>query len=275
MERRELRHREESWILYRMITSIRKDLPKIGTRKLYYMLKEPLKDQGISIGRDKLFDFMKEWDLQIKKRKRFAITTYSNHWLRKYPNLIHNKHIYRSNQVWVSDITYIRMKSGFAYLSLITDAYSRKIIGYHLCADLSKTGPLKALSQAINQKGRLGVIHHSDRGIQYCSKKYIDKLNESLIKISMSEKGSPYQNAIAERINGILKHELGCNMVFESRNRAAEHIDTAINKYNGIRPHMSCAYLTPNQSHITERKLTRKWKTYYKKNVTQYQDYDS
>lgn len=172
MERRELRQREESWILYQMITSIRKDLPKIGTRKLYHMLKEPLKDQGISIGRDKLFDFMKEWDLQIKKRKRFTITTYSNHWLRKYPNLIKNKHIYRSNQVWVSDITYIRMMSGFAYLSLITDAYSRKIIGHYLCADLSKTGPLKALSQAIMQKGRLGVIHHSDRGIQYCSKEY-------------------------------------------------------------------------------------------------------
>lgn len=275
MERRELRQREESWILYQMITSIRKDLPKIGTRKLYHMLKESLKDQGISIGRDKLFDFMKEWDLQIKKRKRFTITTYSNHWLRKYPNLIKNKHIYRSNQVWVSDITYIRMMSGFAYLSLITDAYSRKIIGHYLCTDLSKTGPLKALSQAIMQKGRLGVIHHSDRGIQYCSKEYIDKLNKSMIKISMSEKGSPYQNAIAERINGILKHELGCNMIFESRNRADMHIDTAIKKYNGIRPHMSCTYLTPNQSHTTERKLIRKWKTYYKKKVTQYQDYDS
>lgn len=275
MERRELRQREESWILFRLITSIRSDLPKIGTRKLYFMLKEPLKDHGINMGRDKLFDFMKEWGLLIKKRKRYAVTTYSNHWLRKYPNLIKSKHIYRSNQVWVSDITYIKIKSGFAYLSLVTDAYSRKIIGHDLCGDLSKTGPLKALCQAIEQKGKLRVIHHSDRGIQYCSKEYINKLNGLQIGISMSDKGSPYQNAIAERVNGILKHELGRDRVFKNTIKATKHIGHAIKKYNGIRPHMSCSFLTPNQSHTTERKLLRQWKTYYKKNVTQYQDYDS
>ena len=191
----------------------------------------------------------------------------SHHWLRKYPNLIARKQIYKSNQVWVSDITYIQIKESFAYLSLLTDAYSRKILGHYLSDNLSREGPIEALKMAIKQKGKSFVTHHSDRGIQYCCKDYVELLNDSFIKISMTEKGSPYENAIAERVNGILKYEFACNQTFTSFNEAKNFIDNAIKTYNGIRPHMSCNYLTPNIAHKTKEIVTRKWKSYYKENV--------
>lgn len=246
---------------------IRKDLPKIGTRKLYHMLKEQLAEYDITIGRDKLFDLLREWGMLIKKRRRAILTTHSHHWLRKYPNLIAQKQIYKSNQVWVSDITYIQIKGNFAYLSLLTDAYSRKILGHYLSENLSREGPIKALKIAISQKGKSYVTHHSDRGIQYCCKDYVDILNDSFIKISMTENGSPYENAIAERVNGILKHEFACNQTFGSFTVAKNFIARAIKNYNGIRPHMSCSYLTPNIAHETEETVTRKWKSYYKEKV--------
>lgn len=253
-----------------MVVMIRKELPRVGTRKLYHMLNEQLDGYDIRLGRDKLFDLLREWGMLIKKRRKATLTTHSHHWLRKYPNLIANKQIYKSNQVWVSDITYIQIKEGFAYLSLITDAYSRKIVGHYLNADLSRKGPVKALKVAIKQKGKSYVTHHSDRGIQYCCKDYVDILNENFIKISMTENGSPYENAIAERVNGILKHEFACNQNFKSFAVAKMFINKAIRNYNGIRPHMSCGYLTPNIAHETEEIITQKWKNYYKENVQQY-----
>ena len=153
------------------------------------------------------------------------------------------------NQIWVSDITYIHLNNDFLYLSLVTDAYSKKIIGYSLFPTLETKGPLKALKMAIGQKGKSHTTHHSDRGIQYCSKEYVNTLNDNFIRISMTDKGDPYQNAIAERVNGILKGELGCDKVFNSVNQAYEHISNAIEKYNCLRPHMSCKLLTPNQKH--------------------------
>jgi transposase InsO family protein len=258
---------EEYFIIYHMVEMIRKDLPKIGTRKLYHMLKEQLAEYDITIGRDKLFDLLREWGMLIKKRRRAILTTHSHHWLRKYPNLIAQKQIYKSNQVWVSDITYIQIKGNFAYLSLLTDAYSRKILGHYLSENLSREGPIKALKIAISQKGKSYVTHHSDRGIQYCCKDYVDILNDSFIKISMTENGSPYENAIAERVNGILKHEFACNQTFGSFTVAKNFIARAIKNYNGIRPHMSCSYLTPNIAHETEETVTRKWKSYYKEKV--------
>lgn len=218
---------------------------------------------------------MRECGLLVKKRKRVKMTTFSNHWLRKHPNLIKNKSIYRPNQVWVSDITYIQTREDYLYLSLVTDAYSRKIIGHWLSESLDKKGPIKALKQALSQKGKLGVTHHSDRGIQYCSNEYVALLKDKFIKISMSDKGSPYQNAIAERVNGILKHEMGCNQMFDSLAPARQFVNQAIEKYNSIRPHLSCDYLTPNQAHVKELVLKQHWKNYYRKNVKQYQDYES
>lgn len=253
-----------------MVNMIREDLPKVGVRKLHYILNEQLVKYDIKIGRDKLFDLLREWGMLIKKRRKSKTTTYSNHWLRKYPNLIVNKQIYKSNQVWVSDITYIHVKDSFAYLSLLTDAYSRKVLGYCLNETLARDGPIKALKMAIEQKGKSHVTHHSDRGIQYCSKDYVQLLNQNFIRISMTDKGNPYENAIAERVNGILKHEFSCNKVFSSFTDAKVFIEKSITNYNGIRPHMSCGYLTPNEAHVTEMKIKKKWKNYYQEKVKQY-----
>lgn len=162
------------------------------------------------------------------------------------------------NQVWVSDITYIHLNNEFLYLSLITDAYSKKVIGYSLYPSLEARGTIKALNLALKQKGKSHTTHHSDRGIQYCSYEYIKLLKDNFIRVSMSDKGDPYQNAIAERVNGILKHELDCGQVFKTQKQASKHIIEAIDKYNCLRPHMSCNYLTPAQKH--NKNEHDKWK---------------
>lgn len=258
---------EEYFAVYGLIMTIRADMPKLGVRKVYYILQNHVMKENLSIGRDKLYELMREWGLLVKTKRKGKQTTYSNHWLKKYPNLIADKRIYRPNQVWVSDITYIHIGNEYAYLSLITDAYSKKIVGYYLHDTLNREGPIKSLKMALKQKGKLGVTHHSDRGIQYCSHDYVSILEDNFIKISMTDKGSPYQNAVAERVNGILKHEFGCKQIFDGIEVAKSHITKAIEKYNGIRPHLSCGYLTPNKAHATEEELKHVWKNYYKENV--------
>lgn len=196
-------------IILQLVTQIRSSLPRIGTRKLYYLLKPQLQEHHIDVGRDYLFELLAINKLLIRTRKRKIVTTQSNHWMRKYSNLIKQLQINSSGQLWVSDITYIRLINGFAYLSLITDAYSRKIVGYNLRKDLSGEGCLIALQMALSTRTRplQPLIHHSDRGTQYCSKSYVEKLKENNIAISMTEAGDPYENALAERVNGILKSE--------------------------------------------------------------------
>jgi transposase InsO family protein len=165
-------------------------------------------------------------------------------------------------QLWVSDITYLRTQSGFIYLFLVTDAYSKKIVGYHLSQDLKVKGCLIALSKAIKCRQHLErmLVHHSDRGIQYCCDQYVDLLQQNNIQISMTQSGSPYDNAIAERINGILKTELGLNKTFKNYREAIEPLAKSINAYNNLRPHMSCDYLTPAQAHGRKGKLKKRWK---------------
>jgi putative transposase len=162
------------------------------------------------IGRDAMFDLLSEHGLLITKRKRRGfITTLSKHRFKKYPNIIRDFIPVAPNQLWVSDITYIHLANGFAYLSLITDAYSRKIVGFFLSRDLSAQGPLNALKMALaGNPNRNGLIHHSDRGVQYCCDAYVKLLLVRKIKISMTQNGDPLENAIAERVNGILKQEL-------------------------------------------------------------------
>ena len=239
-------------------------MPRIGTRKLHFMLTETLQRHNISMGRNRLFDLLAAYGLLVRRRKRRRInTTDSNHPFRRYPNLIRELHVLRPNQLWVSDITYLSLTEGFCYLSLVTDAYSRKIVGYCLYPTLKKEGPLNALRMAqdsLSGKPKAAMIHHSDRGLQYCCADYISLLTSKDICISMTEKGDPYENAIAERVNGILKSEFALDRDFNSIRQAMVEVEHAINTYNQLRPHSSCNYLTPDQAHQKEGLLTTKWK---------------
>jgi putative transposase len=244
------------------VHQIRQQMPRIGTRKLQYLLTDTLQRHGISIGRNKLFDLLADHGMLVRRRKRKRIsTTNSNHPFRKYPNLVRELQVQRPGHLWVSDITYISLADSFCYLSLVTDAYSRKIVGYCLHPTLKKEGPLQALKMAVADKVyRQPLIHHSDRGLQYCCGEYITLLERSAISISMTEKGDPYENAIAERVNGILKSEFALDTDFESFNAAKEAVDKAITTYNDYRPHSSCNYLTPSQAHLRQGVLPARWK---------------
>lgn len=246
---------------------IRQDQPTIGGRKLHYLLKQEF-SKGELPGRDALFDLLRENGLLVRRRKRkVPITTNSWHHFHKYPNLYKGKIPDGPNKVWVADITYIRMENGeFLYLSLLTDVYSHKIVGWYLSESLDTKGPLMALEQAlVNLPDNHQLIHHSDRGVQYCSYAYTDLLKSRKIGISMTQSGDPRENAIAERVNGILKSEWIDREQICSLEQARERIDSIVVVYNSKRPHMSINMLTPDQAHKQEGTLKRKWKAYYKK----------
>jgi putative transposase len=252
-------------IIIKSVLEIRKDMPRIGTRKLHFMLTATLLPHAIDIGRDSLFDLLEEYGLLVRKRKRKKnITTDSNHPFRKYPNMIKELIIIAPNQLWVSDITYIALLNNYSYLSLVTDAYSRKIVGFCLHPTLEKEGPLNALEMALlSWKKHTGtmLIHHSDRGLQYCSGAYTAKLADSGASISMTERGDPYENALAERINGVLKSEFLLSKTFRNMQEASEAVSRSIGIYNSQRPHGSCDYLTPDQAHLKKGLLPKKWKS--------------
>jgi transposase InsO family protein len=257
-------------IMLEMVRDKRKLMSRIGARKLLEMITPGLHRQGLDMGRDAFFDLLRDHGLLIRKRRRKVITTYSRHWLKKYPNLIKEMVIDRPNQVWVSDITYIETDQGFMYLFLITDAYSRKILGYYLSDDLKTTGAIKALEMAFaNSLYPLdGLIHHSDRGIQYCSGDYVELLQNKQVQISMTAKGDPLENAIAERVNGILKDEWIHHIHYTTKAQSRLHLDEIIPIYNNIRPHSSCDMLTPEKSYLTSGGLRKRWKTYPRKKST-------
>lgn len=239
-------------------------MPRIGTRKLHYMLTDTLQKHNISIGRNSLFDLLAEYGLLVRRRKRKRTnTTNSNHPFRKYPNLIRGMEVLRPNSLWVSDITYISLREGFCYLSLVTDAYSRKIVGYCLYPTLKKEGSLYALQMGLRSladKPDTALIHHSDRGLQYCCSAYTSLLESKKMGISMTEKGDPYENAIAERVNGILKDEFALDSDFDTFEQAQNAVDRAVTIYNEQRPHGSCDNLTPEQAHQKQGLLKSKWK---------------
>jgi len=249
-------------IIIKLVEAIRADMPKIGGRKLYFMLRETMLAHDIDIGRDRFFDVLSAFGYLVRRRKRRKpITTDSNHPFYKYPNLIKNMEVLYPNHVWVSDITYIALVHKFAYLSLITDVYSRKIIGYCLFPTLAAQGSINALNMALSyRKQKAPLIHHSDRGLQYCCRDYTRTLENSGIGISMTENGDPYENAVAERLNGILKTEFDLYKAFRNFEAASECVDKAIAIYNEQRPHLSCDYLTPNQAYQSSGKLKNKWK---------------
>lgn len=238
---------------------------RIGGRKLFFMMQRFMAQHSINIGRDSFFDTLRDSGLLIRIRKRKAITTNSNHWFRRYPNLIKGFIAIAPNQLWVCDITYICVGKGFAYLSLITDAYSRKIVGFYLSIDLSASGTIKALLMALKAKSDTkNLIHHSDRGVQYCCNDYVQLLNKNGIKISMTENGDPLENAMAERVNGILKSEL-LEDVFATFDMAQQAVALAVSVYNHHRPHSCISNYTPQEAHqLKDVELKRLWKNYYK-----------
>lgn len=237
----------------------------MGTRKIYYLIKPDIDQANIKMGRDALFELMAASNLQVTKRKRRHITTNSKHPYKRYPNLIRAIEPDRPNQIWVSDITYIKTENELLYLFLITDAYSRKILGYRLAKTLDSVHAVNSLQDAIRNTCNpvAGLIHHSDRGIQYCSREYIRVLNENCIKISMTEKGDPLENPVAERTNGILKDEY----LSQYQRLTNTQLEEAVRKYNFKRPHLSCDMLTPDLAHQSTGQLKRRWKNYYKKPV--------
>lgn len=224
-------------------------MPRLGTRKVYYLLKESLRANRIKLGRDALFDFLRSERLLIRPRRSYTKTTWSKHWLRKHPNLLNTVKAYRAEQVWVSDITHIATRTGNTYLSLITDAFSRKIVGHYLSDDLRTEGVAQALRLAIKRrKTDLPLIHHSDRGIQYCSQEYQAILGKNKIKPSMTDGYDCYQNALAERVNGILKDEF-LIATCEDKHQLRKVIDQSIQIYNTMRPHLNLGYKTPTFIH--------------------------
>lgn len=224
-------------------------MPRIGTRKLYYLLKKDFDELQIKIGRDALFNYLRKENMLVKPRKNYTKTTNSKHWLSKHPNLLKRTSPNRPEHIFVSDITYIKSRERTHYLSLVTDAYSRKIVGYKLSDDMSAENVVKAFRMAIkHRQTNKELIHHSDRGLQYCASVYQKALQKHHVKPSMTDGYDCYQNALAERINGILKQEFliyKCNNGKELKQLIKESIDT----YNNKRPHLSLNMKTPNFIH--------------------------
>lgn len=220
---------------------------RVGTRKLYKALKATFNASGLKVGRDKLFDILREQDMLVKRKKASCKTTDSYHRFHKYKNLVKDMIVNAPNQVWVADITYIRTINGFCYLALITDMFSRKIVGYDISDSLELAGCMRALKTALAKaRPAAGLVHHSDRGIQYCSNQYVNELKKRGIKISMTEENHCYENAIAERVNGILKDEFYLDQCFFNKKSASDATKNAIDIYNNKRLHLSLGYKTPN-----------------------------
>ena len=245
----------------KLITEVRMRLPECGTRKLYYILRDQLKALGV--GRDRLFAIVKANHLEIVPKRQYHVTTNSHHRFRKHKNLTENLTLERPEQLWVSDITYIGTRKDPMYLSLVTDAYSKRIMGYDVSRSLHATGANNALTNAIKNReyAEKHLIHHSDRGLQYCGNEYQKTLLENGIRCSMTEKYDPYQNAVAERINGILKQEFIRGITTDDLELMTKLIEQSINIYNNERPHWSCFMNTPNQMHQQNKLKIRTYKT--------------
>ncbi|MCW5931556.1 MAG: IS3 family transposase [Bacteroidetes bacterium] len=264
---------EEDLIIQR-VKEIRKNHRRMGTRKLYELLQPFILEHQIKIGRDALFNMLSANHLLIRKRKRRIQTTNSYHWLRKYPNLIREFVPTAPNQLWVSDITYWKINSReHLYISFITDAYSHKIVGYQVAETMEAIESIQALQMALSglePKNLMNLIHHSDRGIQYCSHAYVKLLQDNKIHISMTENGDPLENAVAERINGIIKEEYLETYEINNLKDAKGLLQAVVDLYNNERPHMSISNFTPNRIHHSKTKIKteRLWKNYYRKQNT-------
>lgn len=249
-KQRKKRHRQrlDEDLILQLVKEERKLHPRMGGRKLLVRIRPELKKAGTEIGRDRFFDLLRaHGKLVAPKRLRLTL---SRHAYRVYPNGIRDLEIDRAHQVWVSDITYIATDEGHEYLALIMDAYTRKIVGYYSSDNLQAEGTIQALRQALKQLPEgCYPIHHSDRGSQYCCHDYVDILKQRQLSISMTEQNHCYENAQAERLNGILKHEYGLATHFKTRKQARKAIAQAVLLYNQQRPHLALDYRTPSEVH--------------------------
>jgi putative transposase len=228
----------------------------LGTRKIHHLIKEELELKEIKFGRDKLFALMRDHNLLIKPQRRYVQTTNSKHWLRKWPNIIKDLTVNAPDEVWVSDITYIKTEQGNCYLNMVTDVFSRKIVGYAVDANMEAESMVKALKMATGQKkSEIFTIHHSDRGLQYCSKEYVEFSNKNNIRLSMTENSDPYENALAERMNRTIKEEFGLNRKMKNKQQVEELLKESIDLYNRKRPHLSLKMRTPEE--VYQRKKSR------------------
>jgi transposase InsO family protein len=254
----------EEDVVLTLVREARKDFPRMGARKLLIYLKPSLETMGIRMGRDAFIELLYRNFMLVRRVRNKRKTTFSNHWMHKYPNLTAGYTPVMPNQLWVSDITYVEAgNSGVAYLSLITDACSHKIVGWNLSRNLRSSGTLAALKMALQSlKGKqTGLIHHSDRGSQYCCRDYVELLTCNSVRISMTESGDPRENAIAERMNGILKTEWLYGYKPDSWKDMIIYTGKIIDLYNHRRPHQSIGYMVPEEIHQTGLKTERKWKS--------------
>jgi putative transposase len=249
--RRRQRRDVDGALVAELVLKERQIQPRIGTRKLQVLLREEFKRSGVKIGRDRLFEELRQRDLLVKRqRSEYPRTTHSEHSLPVFRNLIKDRTVAKANEVWVGDITYLRTDEGFLYLALLTDSYSRKIVGYHCADTLESVGCLKALQMALKSLPQgAKPIHHSDRGCQYCCHEYVKRLNENGLSISMTETNHSAENAQAERVNGILKSEYTLGAAFRSKEHARSAVDQAVLIYNTRRPHSSLDYQIPATVH--------------------------
>ena len=259
--KRRIIKQDKAQLVVKMVLEIRTQMPRIGAKKLYYLLGNNLKT--LKIGRDKFIDILRANHLLISAKRSYHITTNSHHRFRKHKNQLLDLQINKPEQVWVSDITYIGKRDKPCYLSLITDAYSKKIVGYNVSDNLNTESSLVALRLAIKQRKnkQMPLIHHSDRGLQYCSNDYQKILNKNDIQPSMTQNSDPYENAVAERINGILKQEFFIDKYNKDLPIMKQIIKETVNIYNENRPHLSNHMLTPNQMHEQNKILMKTYKT--------------
>lgn len=239
-----------------LVDNERKILSRLGGRKLHHQIRANLQAQEIKFGRDKLFALLRKHGMLILPRRRYVQTTMSKHWLRKYPNLIKGLVARRPDEVWVSDITYLKTDEGNCYLNMVTDAYSRKIMGYAIADNMEAAQMKQAFQMAVgNRENKHPLIHHSDRGLQYCSAEYISIADQHQIRVSMTENGDPYENALAERMNRTLKEEFGLGVTLKSKLHAKLLTEEAIGLYNNRRPHLSLKMKTPQSVYKQKSQL--------------------
>lgn len=246
------RHRRQidEDLIVELVKQQRREQPRIGARKLLYLLEPELAVAGVQIGRDRFFEVLEKHGLLVKRKRSWPKTTNSRHSLPVFRNLLTEREPTAPNQVWVSDLTYIRTDEGFLYAAVIMDLFSRLIVGYHIGDSLESEGCVQALEVALRD---LPIdrfpIHHSDRGCQYCCHRYVGRLRDRGLSISMTEQNHCYENAHAERVIGILKQEYEIDATFKTKHQATTAFVQAIDLYNHRRPHLSLEYRTPAQVH--------------------------
>jgi putative transposase len=241
----------EAELVLQWVRAERRRQPRLGARKLHHLLRGRREQAGVKLGRDRFFKLLQAEDLLVAPLPReYVTTTCSRHALPVFRNLAQGAQVNGPNQVWVVDLTYVRTEEGFAFVSLVTDQGSRKIVGHHCAATLEAKGCLQALEMALaSLPAGAQPIHHSDRGTQYCSHEYTQRLRARGLPISMTEKNHCAENALAERMNGILKGEYGLGGRFQNRAQARQALAEAVQLYNQHRPHLALAYRTPEEAH--------------------------